>query len=704
MPAVIFLTALAVYNRTLTPSLSYSSPDGNELVTICYRLGLAHPTGYPLYTWLGKLFSLLPVGDVAHRVNLMSAVMGAGGVALLYACARLLGLSRLFAAFTALLFAFSRTFWSQTVISEVYAPNVFMLALTLLLLLRWAAAAAANPRTWPRGRFLAFALVFGLSLGTHLSNLGFAPAFAVFVLLLRPAFLLRPVEIALALGAFLLGAAQFLWLPLHADELLGTLAAGGPGLLLWGIYKYTLGAFSELRFAFPLWVIPDRIVLYLELLRQNVTGLGMILGMVGMWAMLFRATRRFYLLMLMYLAHLLFFLQYKAFDLDVFFIPSHLLYCLFVGYGGKSLVDLTVALWHRVRRGEGPHPSPLPGGEGTDGGSNPLAPFPRGEGGTRQPTLEEGTSFSPPPAGEGPRVRSVTRPYRSRLAALPSLFLAGLLFLPVAGQLRANAVQNDRSRDTLIGDFYRNVSAALPPNSVVWTRGAVFAYDIGYYREVYGLRPDVTLPMLGRPLGLPPAPAMPGERVFTTAQPGRTGPFQPPLPPPDKAWYVPVLVAPVAEGNGLAPRELALYRVSDAPPDLAVASGTTAIRGGSLGDLELAGYNVTPRTVSPGQTVQLTYYWRMPRPAAVTVVTRLGEGTGWAEAHAPGFGSLPRYVAEGRPLPGGVYKEEYRLVVPTGTPEGSQRLRVGVLAGQLPLFGPLNGVQYLDLGTLEVQD
>ena len=80
---IIFALRLVVCNTTLTPSLSYKSPDDNEFVTVCYILGLAHSTGYPLYTWLGKLFTLIPIGDVAHRVNLMSAVLGAGGVVLL---------------------------------------------------------------------------------------------------------------------------------------------------------------------------------------------------------------------------------------------------------------------------------------------------------------------------------------------------------------------------------------------------------------------------------------------------------------------------------------------------------------------------------------------------------------------------------------------------------------------------------------------
>lgn len=108
--AFIFALALAVYNATLTPSLSYQSADGNELATVCYTLGLAHSTGYPLYTCFGKLFTFIPVGDIAHRTNLMSAVLGAAAVALLCLIMLTITNRRLPSAFTALLFAFSDTF------------------------------------------------------------------------------------------------------------------------------------------------------------------------------------------------------------------------------------------------------------------------------------------------------------------------------------------------------------------------------------------------------------------------------------------------------------------------------------------------------------------------------------------------------------------------------------------------------------------
>jgi hypothetical protein len=178
------LIALGVYLRTLSPSLSFLSIDSNELATLPPILGVVHAS-YPLYTWLGFLFShLLPFGDVAHRINLMSAVLGAASIGGLYLISiRLLPSEMLpliyrrsAAATGALLFAFSRTFWSQAVVAEVYAPNVALIALTLLVILRW-------DHTRSNWDFFFFALTFGLSLGTHLSNLGFAPGLVLFVAL-----------------------------------------------------------------------------------------------------------------------------------------------------------------------------------------------------------------------------------------------------------------------------------------------------------------------------------------------------------------------------------------------------------------------------------------------------------------------------------------------------------------------------------------
>ena len=84
------LAALALYLRTLAPDVLVG--DSGEFQFTGAILGVPHPTGYPLYTLLGKLLSLLPVGDVAYRINLSSAVYMAAAAALLAAIVwRLLG-------------------------------------------------------------------------------------------------------------------------------------------------------------------------------------------------------------------------------------------------------------------------------------------------------------------------------------------------------------------------------------------------------------------------------------------------------------------------------------------------------------------------------------------------------------------------------------------------------------------------------------
>src|SRR5688500_10781433 len=121
----VALFALGLYIRTLAPSVMPG--DYAEFQLCAAVLGVPHPTGYPLYIMLGKLFTLLPFGDVAYRVNLSSAVYMAGAVGLLFAVAvRLMRLAGLrlgwwAAGVGALLFAIAPTVWSMSLIARSYA-------------------------------------------------------------------------------------------------------------------------------------------------------------------------------------------------------------------------------------------------------------------------------------------------------------------------------------------------------------------------------------------------------------------------------------------------------------------------------------------------------------------------------------------------------------------------------------------------------
>jgi hypothetical protein len=134
----LFVLGLAVYTQTLAPSVVALYDDSLEFPLVSFRLGIAHPTGYPLYTLLGKLFTLAVPHNVAWAVNFLSAVAGALTVALVYLVIRQVAKRRLPALLGAIALGVSPVFWSQSVAAEVYTLNAAFVAAVLLLALRWA--------------------------------------------------------------------------------------------------------------------------------------------------------------------------------------------------------------------------------------------------------------------------------------------------------------------------------------------------------------------------------------------------------------------------------------------------------------------------------------------------------------------------------------------------------------------------------------
>lgn len=202
----------ALYAATSPRSVALE--DDGMFVLSSHFLGIEHPPGYPLFTLLGKLFTLLPFGSVAYRVHLLSALLGALACAALWMCARLLVENRLAAYLAALGLGMSRTFWSQAVIAEVYTLNVLFLAVLV-----WMGLRAAPQIGTPAGTTAlpAMAFAFGLGLANHWPlMLLAAPGFAI-LLLPRAGEMLRRAPLLAAY--FLLGLLPpYAWLVVRSWE------------------------------------------------------------------------------------------------------------------------------------------------------------------------------------------------------------------------------------------------------------------------------------------------------------------------------------------------------------------------------------------------------------------------------------------------------------------------------------------------------
>lgn len=143
VPLAVCVVLLLVYLATLLPTMV--DQDSGELVAAVHVQGIPHPTGYPLWLLLGRLFDYLPVGHTsAYRVGLASAVpaAAAGGVVSLIGLA-LTG-QVVPAAAAGLTFGLWFPCWSQAVRAEVYGLGALLFALALLALRRWHRVASAR--------------------------------------------------------------------------------------------------------------------------------------------------------------------------------------------------------------------------------------------------------------------------------------------------------------------------------------------------------------------------------------------------------------------------------------------------------------------------------------------------------------------------------------------------------------------------------
>jgi len=222
------LFSFAVYCLTLSQTLP--SGDSGELISAAYTLSIAHPPGYPLLTLLGKLFTYIPLGSIAWRVNLFSAFCQSAAAVLL--CIFVARWSKnIWAGILAGgLFSFSPLIWRYAVVTEVFALN--NLFITLLLFFTLLFRDTKDSKYVFLGTF-----VFGLGL-TNQHTLGFyGLPLGLWCLWRGRAEFLNLKSVLKLLSLFFLGLSPYLYLPIAATHS-PVIAYGEPPSTLIGFWLY----------------------------------------------------------------------------------------------------------------------------------------------------------------------------------------------------------------------------------------------------------------------------------------------------------------------------------------------------------------------------------------------------------------------------------------------------------------------------------
>ena len=326
MAWLLFALVSVVYGLTLCRTI-YTGDDG-DFETAMATLGICHPTGYPLFTLLGRAFllGLAPViEEPAARINLMTALFGAGAVAMFYRFVAALLPSRLVAASAALLLAFAPTLWQQSLSCEVYTLTALFLCTTL-----WLAVRLEHGENVLKP----LVLLYGLSLTNNLTMALFLPGFLVFAWR-RVGF----KRLIACLPLFLLPLLLYAYVPLAA------LFSHSP--VLWGspktpelFYKHLSGElYRSFMFSQPLSAVGSNALRYGQALVAEFGPWTLWLAPFGIIAL--AKTQKMLLALTGWIAgvSLVYALNYHIIDIYVYYLPSFMMIAAWVATGAWSLAQ-----------------------------------------------------------------------------------------------------------------------------------------------------------------------------------------------------------------------------------------------------------------------------------------------------------------------------------------------------------------------------
>ena len=314
LAVVCFLAAFFLYYSTLLPGTG-GAADVAKYHFIGKVLGLSHPPGSPFYILVNWLVAHIPVGELAWRINLISAVSSALAGAVFFLLVRLVTKQKLAALVSTGLLVTGKLFWQHAVTAELYGFFSLLILASLLFIILWR-------ETDSIVHYALACAFFGLSFGVHLMAVYFIPGFALFVFRDK---------------GRILRSRQGLW---------ATLGGAGLGMscyLLYAIRPFFNPPFSEAHFRSPLdffshitggyfkskmFAVPlerifeERIPQLVEAFVLNLGPLTILLGAVGLITLLIRKPRIGISFIVPTCLSILFALTYDVGDPEVFLLPA----------------------------------------------------------------------------------------------------------------------------------------------------------------------------------------------------------------------------------------------------------------------------------------------------------------------------------------------------------------------------------------------
>jgi len=314
-PLVPAAIALAAYAYTLSPEVG--AGDAAELALQAKLLGVTHPPGYPVHTFLGYLLTFL-FDEPARATNALSAICSSIAVGLLSAAALAITRCRWTATIGPLCFAFVPHVWESAVSTEVYNVNMALVAAALITTIRWYRHRSA----W---RAATVGFLAGLSCGTSLANVLLVPGW---ILLVWKRARGRRNDVMLALGCTLItGAIVLSWSIFRARTHPPMGTSLNPSRLADAWYYFTAAEYRSIG-SIPVGFYVERLREHGVHFAASFLWIGAAMAVVGVWVLWRRHRTLAAATVVMFLADMAYFTWYPWLDYQAMVTPSYFL-CAF---------------------------------------------------------------------------------------------------------------------------------------------------------------------------------------------------------------------------------------------------------------------------------------------------------------------------------------------------------------------------------------
>jgi hypothetical protein len=335
--SILFVLAVAIaaigYYATLSPTVEFI--DSGELALVCQNLGIAHPTGYPLYAILGRLAAMLLSGSLIFKVNFLSLLftsLAVGFFVLLITELLQVGIHyriwKLIILLSAAVFAgFTPLWWAQGTTNEVYSLNLLLTSISIWSLVKYLRGGNFRFR-W----LLLSVYTLGLSFTNHLSAIYLIPGFLYILIvhLLRKRIGWRDLR---ALPIFLLAPLTlYIILPLRALH---------KPFLNWGgvsnIYfffkhvtgwQYRVWMFSESGSG--LQRLGDNALEVGRMILTQLGWAGSVLAVIGIVTTISKHRQFGIFAVLALVMNFIYATNYQISDIEAYFLPMVMILCIFI--------------------------------------------------------------------------------------------------------------------------------------------------------------------------------------------------------------------------------------------------------------------------------------------------------------------------------------------------------------------------------------